>query len=296
MYGSNGCCGVDTELAQESRCRCDLLFYWAIVYYGQGGDALTVYLDLVMILNFLVDFLLLMGSSRLSGFPLEIRRLLLAAGLGAVYSGVCMRPGFRFLGNVLWRTVCLVLMSAMAFGVNRGALKRGGIFVILSMALGGIALSFGKTDFLGLLLAAACIWILSHISFGDRIGGREYANVTLTYEGKTATVVALRDTGNGLKDPVTGESVLVISGDVASRLTGLSQSQIASPMETVMQRPVAGLRLIPFCSVGNAGGMLLALPFDDCAIDGIRRRTLVAFAPDGLGRGEVYQALTGGAI
>ena len=257
---------------------------------------MTVYLDLVMILNFLVDFLLLMGSSRLSGFPLEVRRLLPAAGLGAVYSGVCMLPGFRFLGNFFWRTVCLGLMAAMAFGVNRGALKRGGIFVILSMALGGIALSFGKTDFWGLLLSSAGIWLLSNVAFGGHIGGREYANVTLTYAGKTVTVVALRDTGNGLKDPVTGESVLVISGDVAARLTGLSRTQIANPMETVMQRPVAGLRLIPFRSVGNGGGMLLAMLFDDCKIDGIRRRTLVAFAPEGLGRGEVYQALTGGAV
>ena len=134
------------------------------------------------------------------------------------------------------------------------------------------------------------------MAFGGQVGGRKYANVTLTYDGKTATVVALRDTGNCLKDPITGESVLVVSGDVAHRLTGLSQSQIGNPMETMIQNPMAGLRLIPFCSVGNPGGMLLALPFDDCTIDGIRRRTLVAFAPDALGRGEVYQALTGGVI
>ena len=257
---------------------------------------MTVYLDLVMILNFLVDFLLLMGSSRLSGFPLEAGRLLAAEALGAVYSGVCMLPGFRVRGNLLWRMVFLVLMALIAFGVNRGALKRGGIFVILSMALGGIALSFGRSDFGALLLSAACIWILSNVSFGGHVGDREYANIMLNYEGKTATVVALRDTGNGLKDPVTGESVLVISGDVATRLTGLSRSQIANPMETMMQCPIPGLRLIPFCTVGNAGGMLLALSFDACSINGIRRRTLVAFAPDGLGRGEVYQALTGGAI
>ena len=255
---------------------------------------MKVYLDLVVMLNFLVDLLLMMGTNRLAGFSLQMGRLIPAAILGALYSGVCLFPDFRFLSGFLWRLMCLVLMALLAFGLNRSALKRGGIFVILSMALGGIALSFGKTDFVILLLSAGCIWILSTISFGSQIGGREYANVTLRYGGNIASVIALRDTGNGLKDPVTGESVLVISGDVASRLTGLTLKQIATPMETVLQRPIPGLRLIPFCSVGNPGGMLLAMTFDQCIVDGVCRPTLVAFAPNELGRGEVYQALTGG--
>ena len=257
---------------------------------------MTVYLDLVVILNFLVDLLLLMGTNRLSGFPLEMGRLVPAAGLGALYSGVCLFPDFRFLTGLHWRLVCLVLMAMIAFGWNRSAVKRGGIFVILSMALGGIALSFGKSDFIVILLSVGCIWILSNLAFGSHVGDREYANVTLSYGDNSVSVIALRDTGNGLKDPVTGESVMVISGDVAARLTGLTLKQISSPMETVLQRPIPGLRLIPFCSVGNSGGMLLALPFEKCTVDGVCRRTLVAFAPNGLGRGEVYQALTGGTL
>ena len=257
---------------------------------------MTVYLDLVMILNFLVDLLLLMGTNRLSGFPMVLGRLLVASLLGAVYSGACLMPGFGFLGSFLWRLVCLILMAVLAFGMNRSAVKRAGVFVILSMALGGVALSFGKSDFWILLLSALCLWLLSHVAFGSHVGDREYANVKLCDGEKQISVVALRDTGNGLKDPVTGESVMVIAGPVASYLTGLSQKQISSPMETLLQHPLPGLRLIPFCSVGNSGGMLLAMPFENCCVDGIRRRTLVAFAPDGLGRGEAYQALTGGAI
>ena len=48
-----------------------------------------VYGDVVMALNFLVDFLLLMGTDRLAGFPAAAGRCALAAGLGAVYSGAC---------------------------------------------------------------------------------------------------------------------------------------------------------------------------------------------------------------
>jgi hypothetical protein len=54
------------------------------------------------------------------------------------------------------------------------------------------------------------------------------------------------------------------------------------------------LRLIPFRSVGNAGGFLLAKRFDQVVIGGKQQSALVAFAADGLGNGGIYQALTGG--
>lgn len=257
---------------------------------------MTVYLDLVVILNFLVDFLLLLGTNRLSGFPPGIRKLIPAAALGAGYSGLCMLPGFRFLGSLLWRLVSLVLMAVIAFGWNRSTVKRGCIFVLLSMALGGMAMNVGRPNFPVLILAASGIWLLCTAAFGGSVGGREYVTISLSYGNHTETVVALRDTGNQLRDPVTGEAVLIISGTVAQRLTGLSDRQIQNPMQTIVERPIAGLRLVPYASVGNPCGMLLALPIDNCCMDGSVRRTLVAFAPEELGRGAVYEALTGGTI
>ena len=257
---------------------------------------MEVYLDLIVILNFLVDFLLLLGTNRLSGFPLSAKRCALASGLGGIYSGACMLPGFRFLGNTLWRIVSLSLMAVIAFGWNRSAVKRGGVFVLLSMALGGIAVSFGKGEFLTLVLAAAGVWLLCRIAFGDTVGGREYVPITLTYGGNTASVTALQDSGNTLRDPITGEQVLILSGDIAQELTGLTDQQLRSPLETLAQRPIPGLRLIPYRAVGQTGGMLLALRFENVKIGPQSVRAIVAFAPEGLGRGEVYQALTGGAL
>ena len=45
---------------------------------------MKIYLDLVVILNFLVDFLLLLGTNRLSGFPASPLRAAAAAALGAL--------------------------------------------------------------------------------------------------------------------------------------------------------------------------------------------------------------------
>ena len=255
---------------------------------------MRVYLDLVVILNFLVDFLLLLGTNRLAGFPTEGKRLALAAAFGGLYSGVCLLAGFRFLGNTLWRLVSLAGMAGIAFGWNRSTLKRGGVFILLSMALGGIALGFGRANVPSLVLAAGGMWLLCRAAFGDGVGQREYVNVELAYGENREAVIALKDSGNTLRDPVTGEQVLVIAGDVAGRLTGLTEAQLRTPLETLAQRPLPGLRLVPYRAVGQGSGMLLALRFSDVKINGRRQSAVVAFAGEGLGSGQMYQALTGG--
>lgn len=255
---------------------------------------MAVYLDLVMGLNFLVDFLLLLGTNRLSGFPFQIWRCAGGALLGAVYSGACLLPGFRFLGSFLWRGVSLCLISVMAFGWDAGARKRVGIFLLLSMAMGGIALSLGRGDVLSLVLCGCLCLLLSMLSFGGQVGGREYVPLKIACGGATTSMLALKDTGNTLRDPVTGEPVLIISAEIAGRLTGLTAEQLRNPMETLVHQPGAGLRLIPYRSVGNAGSFLLAKRFEDVTIGNRKQSALVAFAAEGLGKGEIYQALTGG--
>ena len=261
-----------------------------------GGDSLEIYLDLVVILNFLVDFLLLLGTNRLSGFPASAPRAAAAAALGAVYSAMCMTRQLRFLGGFVWRIVSLAGMAVIAFGRDKSAWKRTGVFVLLSMALGGAAMSVGRGNFLTLILAAGGVWALCRIGFGTQVGGREYVPVELTHDGKTVSMIALRDSGNTLRDPVTGEQVLVIAGEVAEKLTGLTREQLCSPLKTVMSHPIPGLRLIPYRTVGQAGNMLLAMRVGKVKIGTREQSAIVAFAPEGLGRGDVYQALTGWVI
>ena len=132
---------------------------------------MKVYLDLVMLLNFLVDFFLLLGTNRLSGFPADLKRTAAAAALGGLYGGACLLPELRFLGNLLWRTVFLVLMAVLAFGWNRSAVRRAGVFLLLTMALGGLALSFGRGA-LTSLLAAVGMWLLCRLPLGKLLGRR----------------------------------------------------------------------------------------------------------------------------
>lgn len=254
---------------------------------------MTVYLDGVILLNFLVDFLLLLAAGRLCGFPVGVARAAAGGALGGVYAAFCLLPGFAFLGNFLWRTVSLSAMAVIAYGCSVSALRRGLVFVLLCLALGGAVIVTGKGGFLGLTGAVGVLCLLCCIGFRGKLGGNIYIPVELHYGENHLKLTALRDTGNTLRDPVTGQQVLVIGADTAQKLTGLSQYQLQTPVESVGAIP--GLRLIPYHSVGGPGFML-ALRLQSVKIGSWQGSTLVAFAPDGLSREGEYQALTGGVL
>ena len=270
------------------------LSYTRLVIAEAGRGGMRVYLDLVVLLNFLVDFLLLLGTNRLAGHPPGWKRCALAAALGGLYSGACMVRGLNFLGNTFWRLVFLGLMGVIAFGADRSAWKRCALFVMLSMALGGIALGLGGGSFWVLLLSACGVWLLCRLGFGGTAGGREYVPLEIRHQGSTLRLTALRDTGNTLRDPISGEAVLVVSAAAAGKLTGLTAEQLRRPLETMGAHALPGLRLIPYRAVGQSGGMLLAMRFRQVTVGDKRGPALVAFAPDRIGEG--YQALMGGAL
>lgn len=268
--------------------------YTETIFTERGGN-MTVYLDLVMLLNFLVDGLLLVGANRLTGYPAGWRRCALSAALGGIYAGICMLPGWQFLGGILWRMVVLAAMAVIAYGWNMGALRRGTVFVLLSMALGGMAIGLGKGDFSSLIFSAAGIAFLCMLGIRSPLGIDRFQQVELQWQGKRVTMTALVDTGNTLRDPITGEGVLVV-GMAAGAQLGISRETISDPITAMAQGSIPGARLIPYRAVGKPGGMLLMIRMEKVRLGGRTISPMVAFAPEEIGRNEGYQALAGGTV
>lgn len=257
---------------------------------------MEIYLDIVVILNFLVDFLLILGTNRISGYSPGAKRAAAAALVGAAYAAGCVLPGFRFLSSMLWRVISLAMMSLIAFGWGISALRRGILFVFLSMALGGIAMGFGNGGFWAIVMGALGVCLLCVLGFQGRPGQQRYVVVTITHGGRTVNLTALVDTGNTLRDPVSGVPVLVVDADAAEKLLDLTARQLMHPVETLASGHYPGLRLIPYSAVGQSAGMLLGLRVEELTINGKKEYMIVAFAPQRIGQGRPYQALAGGSI
>lgn len=253
------------------------------------------YLGVVILLNFLVNVLLILAANRLGGFPAQIGRFLAAAALGGIYGGACALPGFAFLGNILWRLVFLGIIGFTAFGWER-SLHRCVLFVLLSMALGGIVQGMGGGNIISLLLGSVMLWGMCLFGFQGWIPCQEFVEVELSAQGRCEKLIALRDTGNGLRDPLTGQSVLVADAKTAQNLFGLNRQQLRCPVETVAAGIIPGLRLVPYHSVGQSAGMMVAIRMEHVRIGNWQGNALVAFAPEGLGEDHTYRALTGGVV
>lgn len=247
-------------------------------------------MDLVAGLNFCVDFLLLLAVNTLTGFPMAAGRCALGALLGALYAAGCFVPGFAFLGGLHWRIISLGLMGITAFGVR--GVKRCGLFLVLSFALGGCAMLLGKESFFAPVGAAAGLWGLCRFCFSHFVGSRQLVEVIIPGGVQPVKLTALKDTGNDLRDPLTGLSILVVDAAAGESLTGFSRAELCNPTRTLTEHPDAGLRLVPCQTVGGRG-LLLAKRYSGVCVGKTVGPRLIAFAPDGFS-GTQYRALTGG--
>jgi stage II sporulation protein GA (sporulation sigma-E factor processing peptidase) len=254
---------------------------------------MDVVLILAVGLNFCVELLLLAAANRLCGYPVRLKRGLIAAALGGLYSAVCLVGSTSFLQSMVCRMLVWLAMGLISYGLHKGALRRCVVFMILSMALGGLSVMSTKDGFSAILPTAAILWGVCSLVLGGRLRQREYVAVKLGFGEKRMRLRALVDTGNTLRDPISGEQVLICGADVGEELTGIPQSLFADPTQLGLSGKLPGMRLLSYRTVGLQGSVLPAVRLRGCRVDGVVADPLVAFAPEIIGSGE-YRMLTGG--
>ncbi len=272
---------------------------------------MTVYVDMVFLLNFAVNYLLLRGTARLGAAAVRQRRLLFAAALGAGYAVAVYLPGLAWLTHWLCKLLTAAGMLLLAYGLRPSTGRLAAIFATLSLVLCGAVYGiqalqgqpvvlgnslFYPVRFSTVLLTAlavnlACRLLLPRLSHAND----SILPVTLEREGKRIQLSALRDSGNTLTDPLSGAPVLTVYWKAARALLPLSigQTDFDSPAALALRLRHCHPRLIPYRAVGVESGLLLALP---CLITlgAEQKQGLVAFSPTPLSDGGAYDALTGG--
>lgn len=249
------------------------------------------YMKLAIVLNFLVTFLLLIAVARYTASDSGWLGPLLGAVLSSLYAAACTVERLWFLEHRFWYVVSIALTAMAAFGFGTGALRRGGMYCLLRLALD--ALAGGATALTEILWAAVlCAGCLLICRSGEGLG--RFVPVELQYGTHQLKLTALHDTGNTLRDPVTGKYVMVVGADVARELTGLTKEQLQQPVDALEAIP--GLRLIPYRTVDQSGRFLLALQLKYTKIGKRKGSALVAFAPEVLDGNGTYQALIGGTV
>ncbi len=247
------------------------------------------YILLAIGFRFLVDAMLFMGVNKLSGVYANPLRSLFGAIAAGLYAVCCFVPQLKFLNGAVYHVLFLLLTCWAAFDFGKEALGKWLLYCLVKLPLECLAADLGGIVNLcsAAVLCGVCIWAI-------RGRAQKYLPVELCYGGQAVKIQALYDTGNLLRDPVTGKQVLIVGSDVAEQLTGLSVQQLENPVETMGAIP--GLRLIPYHTVAKADGFLLALRLQNSKIGKWQGSLMVAFAPRKLDEKGKFKALIRGVI
>lgn len=281
----------------------------------------VIYIDEILFVNGAVDLLLLLTTASLTGSGTVRWRIWAAAGFGGLAAAAVYLPGLGWLGRLPGSALTFAGLCGIAFGLRgRGWWKRWLWFFCVCCGFAGLALAFcgllglpafGRGGRVYYRLPGRLLVLLAGAVYGlcrlllDRFArhrGGELIRLRLELEGRSVTCTALRDSGNTLCEPMTGQPVLVARWQVAARLLpdlGLTADRFRDPagLMTLLGAVVPGLqiRLIPYRAVGVEGGLLCAVRMDRILEDGKPSPArLVAFTTEEISDGGAYDALAQG--
>lgn len=277
----------------------------------------VIYIDVLFLLNFVVDYILLLASARITGDVFSRIRLAVGAAIGAAYAAALFLPGFKWGANLLCKIAVSVLMVVVAFGARRRILRVLLVFYGVSAALGGLILALQLLEAGGLtiergvlytgfdvrllLVTAILCYVGLRLAFerAARHGGKrgELCTAQIEFCRKNLKLTVLLDTGNTLTDPADNRPVMVAEGRALAPLLP-AQVDPADPVGSmerlVSERERSRFRLLPYRAVGIEYGMLLAVRTDQVILNQkIMKGLLVALSPTPVSDGGGYQALIG---
>ena len=285
----------------------------------------VVYIDELFLLNFAVNFLLLLGAAHFSGLPFRHLRLLVSAGFGGLYATAAYLSVLPFIASLPVKLGTGVLMVLIGFGFFdiHTFFKRTLIFFLISLLFGGgvmlVYMISGGTALRlhnGILYtpistklligaAAVCYGFISFVfdSSGKHARGGT-VRVRASVGAETSEFSALVDTGNSLRDPLSGDSVIVAELAAVGRIFSKTAEDIikngGDPVATIeilsVVCPNERFRLIPYRAVGTQSGFLLAMKPEKLELNGKRTSAMLAISPVPLGGGAGFHAIAGDAL
>ncbi len=267
---------------------------------------LEVYPDIIFILNFCFDFILILLLKKVNRKNSRLYRMAGAAAIGGILAViVCIYPWL----NVVFKILILygagaILMIITAFGRMKMAdlLKQFIVMNLITYFVGGLMnsiyyqtnlkmylISLGKGIlfsnvswlFVGgsvLIITLVSILVIRLLAW-YRHNTPETYEVELVLDGRSVRTKGLMDTGNCLHDPIYKRPVMVIEN---SLMEGLLTPEFARDLEVAKQylegndldtgrwnigtESILRLRFIPYRSVGKSG-MLLGIKLDKVLIN-----------------------------
>ncbi len=256
---------------------------------------MTVYIDVLILENMAVNFIILAATSHFSRTKVSTLKLLLGAFVGAAYVVAAFYPGFHICFTLTAKLLLSMVIIAVTFWPEklREFLRLLAIFYLVSFVFGGAAFALfyfsnsGGSVYNGvfyiesfplkiLVISTVIAYLVIKWSWSfvksRMIKEDVMVPVCIGVGGKSVSIKGLIDTGNSLRDPISNLPVVVVEYNAVKELLPDEISEVFKDCreenlemlsDAIIKTDWASrLRLIPFNSLGKENGMLVGFKPD----------------------------------
>ena len=256
---------------------------------------MTIYLDIVFLENLLMNYIIIFATGVVVREDIKRIRIFLSSSIGAIYTIVMYLNIIPIYSNIIMKLILSLAIVYIAFKPRtlKKFIKDVIIFYLVSFVFGGCVFALmyflqpqmaqirngvfvGSYPFKVGIIGAIIAFAIIQISF--KIVKTKLSKRDIIYEVKifindnSTCIKALLDTGNLLKDPITGFPVIVVEHkslnsiipeeilNNINKIIGGDADEIMSNKE--INKIVSRFRMIPFSSLGKQNGLLLGIKAD----------------------------------
>ncbi|MBR6034421.1 MAG: sigma-E processing peptidase SpoIIGA [Clostridia bacterium] len=256
---------------------------------------MTIYIDIVIAENLCMNYIILYTMAIVYKIKPQKIKLLSSSAIGSVYAVLAYTQDIEAYSTMLLKVLLSISMVYIAYSPKDiwHLIKQLITFYLISFVFGGVAfamlyfiqpqnimvkggLYIGtypiKIVCIGAIIGFVLIKITLKLINGKLAKDKLFCKVKVVINNNEIEINSLIDTGNMLKEPITGAPVIVIEKNC---LEPLIPEMVLNNLDSIMKgnhtdiptEYIQRFRAIPFSSLGKQNGMLLGIKPDKIYIE-----------------------------
>ena len=225
----------------------------------------------------------------------KVIRIITASLIGSIYAIIAYTTEISIYTSIILKWILAIVIVYIAFNPQtvKKMCKQVLIFYLTSFVFGGVALYLiyflkpqeifikngvyvGKYVLKVIFLGAIIAFIIVKISFKlikTKINSKDmYCKIKVFIDEKVIQTIAMIDTGNLAKEPITNRPVVIIENNLLEEVLPKEicnnvENILSGNLDGVPEKYIPRLRCIPFSSLGKQNGMLLGIKADGIEVD-----------------------------
>lgn len=286
---------------------------------------MIIYLDVIFLENLMMNCIILYATNYILKKKVNIIKIACAGMIGALYSVIVYLDILKIYSNIITKIILSIIMVYIGCD-SKKIYKELLTFYLISFVFGGAAFSViymikpqniikMNGEFIGRypikFAIAGGILGFGIISLVFKFAKRKISkkdmiyNLEIYFNKKKIGIKAMLDTGNFLKEPITGAPVIVaekraLLNLIDKNILENAEKIIGGDFELIKEKKnfLSNFKIIPYSSIGRQNGMLLGFKTEKVLIKDEEetkeiKDVIVAIYNKSFSKNQSYSALIG---